>query len=155
MCEDWNVKICDFGLSRTTNPDNMASLSKLRGTYAYCPPEIYSGEVYTAKSDIYSLGIVLWELVARCIYGVHANPFAEYKESINFEFQVFIQTAKNGLRPTMPPTCPPMMVELICWMWHGDMKKRPNSLQVLDKLELIHRDYLSKKPLWDQLLATR
>lgn len=144
--------MCDFGLSRTTQADNLASLGKLRGTYTYCPPEIYFGQSYTSKSDIFSLGLVLWEMVARCIYGVHNSPFSEFKDSIDFEFQVFIRTAKDELRPTIPPTCPPGIGELIFWMWQADGRKRPNSLQVLDKLSILHKEYTNNKLLWDKIL---
>jgi len=42
--ESWNVKVCDFGLSRFTDSENMSTLGKLRGTFAYCAPEVYFGE---------------------------------------------------------------------------------------------------------------
>lgn len=154
VCDNWEVKVCDFGLSRTTIMDNMASLAKLRGTYTYCPPEIYFGETYTAKSDIFSIGIVLWELVARCIYGVHRSPYYEYKDGIDFEFQIFIRTSKQGLRPTLPPNTPPGLSDLITWMWQSDPKKRPNSLQVLDKLSILHKEFLNNKHTWDQLIPS-
>lgn len=41
-----NVKICDFGLSRFTTRSFHSTLGKLKGTYAYSAPELYSGELY-------------------------------------------------------------------------------------------------------------
>jgi serine/threonine protein kinase len=48
------IKVCDFGLSRFTNGEhNLATLGKLRGTYAYTAPELYYGATFTPKSDVY------------------------------------------------------------------------------------------------------
>jgi serine/threonine protein kinase len=44
--ENWCIKVCDFGLSRIETPNYMSTLSKLRGTMIYCPPEICRGEPY-------------------------------------------------------------------------------------------------------------
>lgn len=57
---DWNVKLADFGLSRHTSNSNNSTLSKLRGTLAYCAPEVFQGEKFSTSSDIYSLGIIFW-----------------------------------------------------------------------------------------------
>ena len=53
--EYWTVKVTDFGLSRFTqgNQSNITTLGKLRGTYAYSAPELYFGETYTTKADVY------------------------------------------------------------------------------------------------------
>jgi serine/threonine protein kinase len=57
------VKVCDFGLSRSVNKGNLETFKKLRGTFAYCAPEVFKGESCTAKSDVFSMGIVIWELM--------------------------------------------------------------------------------------------
>ena len=38
----------------------MNTLGELRGTMAYCPPEIYDGGLYSFRSDVYSIGMVLF-----------------------------------------------------------------------------------------------
>lgn len=63
VTKDWRVKVCDFGLSRSVNKGNLETFKKLRGTFAYCAPEVFKGESCTAKSDIFSMGIVIWELM--------------------------------------------------------------------------------------------
>ena len=57
------VKVCDFGLSRIVEQPAMVTLKNLRGTLAYCAPEIMAGVQFSAKSDVYSMGIVIWELI--------------------------------------------------------------------------------------------
>lgn len=63
VTKDWRVKVCDFGLSRSVNKGNLETFKKLRGTFAYCAPEVFRGESCTAKSDVFSMGIVVWELM--------------------------------------------------------------------------------------------
>ncbi|XP_033736576.1 uncharacterized protein LOC117324858 [Pecten maximus] len=51
------VKICAVG-----HTDEMANMPAGYGTREYCAPEVVSAEVYSTKSDVYSLGLVLWEM---------------------------------------------------------------------------------------------
>lgn len=53
-------KLGDFGIARELER-TMSGLSK-KGTYSYMAPEMYKGEAYDARVDIYSLGIVLYKL---------------------------------------------------------------------------------------------
>jgi serine/threonine protein kinase len=45
------------------------------GTYVYAAPETYNGQGYTTKADVYSFGIILWEMAMRVITGT-ASPFS-------------------------------------------------------------------------------
>ena len=53
-------KLGDFGIARELDR-TMSGLSK-KGTFSYMAPEMYRGEAYDARVDIYSLGIVLYKL---------------------------------------------------------------------------------------------
>lgn len=90
VTDDWQIKLCDFGESRQLIGTNLETLCKMRGTYAYIAPEVYFGHSFTTKSDIYSFGIVLWELAHRCIRGSYMAPYAEYKHLI-YDFQIVVQ----------------------------------------------------------------
>src|SRR4051812_20426468 len=61
--EYYNCVVSDFGISRFVIDDNLSTLSKLRGTYAYCAPEVYLGSPAGPKADVFSLGVILWELM--------------------------------------------------------------------------------------------
>jgi serine/threonine protein kinase len=108
----WSVKVADFALARFQQPNNQSTLTKLRGTYLYAAPETYLGQLYTPASDVYSYGIILWELVTRCITGQYHRPYSEYP-NLKFDFQIIIQTAQSGLRPKIPTTCPSVFAELM------------------------------------------
>lgn len=57
----WTVKICDFGLSRITTDAPMRD-STSAGTPEWMAPELIRNESYTEKCDIFSLGVIMWEL---------------------------------------------------------------------------------------------
>lgn len=99
---------------------------------------------------MYSISIVLWELVTRCIKREYFRPYQEYP-NLHFDFQIIIQTAKKGLRPTIPPTTPAGFVDLIKQAWDHDANKRPDCKQMLVALDALEQDYLQNTEKWDQL----
>lgn len=146
--EKWEVKVCDFGLSRFNTGSNLETLVKMRGTFAYCAPEVYFGEQFSTKSDVYSIGMVLWELLVRCIYGRYERPFAEFK-NLHFDFQIIIQTAKKGLRPTIPPTAPESFAQLIRDCLEHSTEKRPSCSEILKRLLDIQADWHANTEKWE------
>ena len=62
LANDGRIKLTDFGLARPT-ATSQASGSPLLGTVAYISPEALKGQVLDARSDLYSLGVVLFELL--------------------------------------------------------------------------------------------
>ncbi|XP_062007774.1 probable serine/threonine-protein kinase SIS8 isoform X4 [Rosa rugosa] len=57
----WAVKICDFGLSRMMTEANMKDSSSA-GTPEWMAPELIRNEPFTEKCDIFSFGVIMWEL---------------------------------------------------------------------------------------------
>ncbi|KAJ1688401.1 hypothetical protein LUZ63_019791 [Rhynchospora breviuscula] len=57
----WTVKICDFGLSRVMTGGSMSDSSSA-GTPEWMAPELIRNEPFTEKCDIFSLGVIMWEL---------------------------------------------------------------------------------------------
>ena len=58
------VKLIDFGLARSTVDGTVTSLGMIVGRRSYMAPEVWAGERPDRRADIYSLGAVLWELLA-------------------------------------------------------------------------------------------
>jgi serine/threonine protein kinase len=73
------------------------------GTYPYIAPEVYNCERFVPQSDVYAIGIILWEMANRVIKGKYEKPFSEYKQ-FQFDFQILIQvstsTDSNVVKPT-------------------------------------------------------
>jgi len=151
VTEQWHVKVGDFGTSRFNTDTQKETLGKMRGTFAYCAPEVYFGEKFSTKSDVFAIGIVLWELAARCIKRDYQRPYGEYP-NLHFDFQIIIQTAKKGVRPTIPPSCPENFAELIRTCWQHESDKRPDCKEILDKLENMEQDYLTNIGVWNNVI---
>ena len=65
------VKLADFGLARASDRGSMTDPGIVKGKVSYLAPELVAGKAASAKSDLYAVGIVLWEALTqkRLFYG--------------------------------------------------------------------------------------
>lgn len=131
-----NAKIADFGLSRVIGDDLEAEQSKLTAftTPAWTAPEVIRMEHYTEKVDVYSFGIILWEIFTR------DEPY-EGREAMQIAFAV----AKENLRPTIPPGCPEEFAALMKSCWATKPEDRPSFDQIVETLSSMRKD-ISRAP---------
>jgi len=122
----YRVKVADFGLARTKAINTMTGQC---GTFQWMAPEVIGSNHYTEKADVFSFGIILWELVARQV------PYAGMNA-----VQVSVQVMAKGLRPEIPPRCPAAYSHLIQECWDTDPNKRPSFTDVVKRLEQFTRD---------------
>lgn len=115
---------------------NAFTLGELRGTMAYCPPEIYHGSLFSTSSDVYAIGMVFWELCTRVAKGEYNRPYIEYPD-IKFDFQIITVVARDNLRPTIPPEVPDVIANLIEQCWHQDFEVRPSCSTILAILDTV------------------
>lgn len=148
VTKDYKVKLCDFGLSRAKQGD-MQTFNRLCGTFAYCAPEVFNGEKSTEKSDVFSMGIVVWELIktimqydffacpsllfSQLFRRKYEMPYAEY--GLTYDFQIIVQTA-NGLRPSIPDGAPMDLVKIFQACVDPVPAKRPDATQVAAMLKV-------------------
>jgi len=113
LIDKWNVRVADFGMSRVKSETQ--SRNKLGGgVINWVAPEILNGCENTQKSDVYSYGMILWELITREV------PFAGLKERT-----ISSMVADNGDRPNIPADTPETWKKLIQWCWQQEPEKRP------------------------------
>lgn len=74
ILEDGRVKIMDFGIAVALNSGQLTQTNSVMGTVYYIPPEQANGGAATIKSDIYSLGILMYELVTGHVPFKGDNP---------------------------------------------------------------------------------
>eukprot|EP01098_Paradermamoeba_levis_P001584 TRINITY_DN11859_c0_g1_i1.p1 TRINITY_DN11859_c0_g1~~TRINITY_DN11859_c0_g1_i1.p1 ORF type:complete len:105 (+),score=33.08 TRINITY_DN11859_c0_g1_i1:128-442(+) len=96
------------------------------GTIAWTAPEILRHETYDEKCDVYSFGIVLWEMITHQIPFDNMNPM-----------EAGIAVASQGLRPTIPTGCDENWKNLMTKCWSEDPKQRPSFLDILVLLKNI------------------
>src|SRR5690349_16448539 len=116
-------KVADFGLSRQAAPQ----LNELLPTFQWLAPEVIdpsSLSGYDEKADIYSFGIVCWE-IANCMNNA---PFSEYKYPESVLKQKIIS---ENLRPSIPNSCPEEYAKIIESCWNTNSKERPTIQQVV------------------------
>ena len=118
--EHWRAKICDFGLSRIVEKQRTLTAC---GTPCWTAPEVLRNQRYTAKADVYSFGIVLWESITR------RDPFGHLAP-----FQVIFAVATQGARPPVPVDCPAEAAALMRACWHENAAERPSFSQIIDSI---------------------
>eukprot|EP01117_Protostelium_nocturnum_P003651 TRINITY_DN14936_c0_g1_i1.p1 TRINITY_DN14936_c0_g1~~TRINITY_DN14936_c0_g1_i1.p1 ORF type:complete len:629 (+),score=258.47 TRINITY_DN14936_c0_g1_i1:114-2000(+) len=117
--ENWVVKVADFGLSRMKK----TTLSKGKaGSPVYMAPEMLLDLGYDEKADIYSFGIVLWELFSQ--EEPYLNQFRSFDDLVE-------AVTKKGRRPEIPEGCPPKLKTLIQSCWNPSPGNRPTFAQIL------------------------
>lgn len=100
------------------------------GTPCWVAPEIFRGEPYTEAVDIYSYGVVLWELFC------FEKP---YKDLDCVELPYLV--AKKGLRPFTLTHCPQSLNDLMAACWHGDMNERPPFSEIITRIEALMTEF--------------
>jgi serine/threonine protein kinase len=130
----------------------MSTLYKLRGTYGYTAPELYNKEKCTNKADVFSLGVIIWEVLVRCLKGEYVRPYSDNKQLI-YDFQLLVAVAKKGVRPTIPPNCPEEFKIMLQSCWDEDPEKRPDCGFLLMQINMLKGlKYNKQKEAWDALL---
>ncbi|SCO65637.1 tyrosine kinase-like protein, putative [Plasmodium vivax] len=90
------IKICDFGLS-VQNFAQKPRFLGIVGTYQWTAPEILRGEGYTPQADVYSFGVILWEMLHREI------PFRELKHPLDLIACVGYARRQLSISRALPP----------------------------------------------------
>ncbi|MFK0241946.1 Stk1 family PASTA domain-containing Ser/Thr kinase [Microbacterium sp. NPDC090281] len=131
LAEDGRIKIGDFGLARATTA-NTATGQQLLGTIAYLAPELVTRGTADARSDIYALGIMLYEML------VGEQPY-KGEQPMQIAFQ---HATESVPRPSARnPAVPEQLDELVLWATEKSPDERPDDAQqMLDRLREIERD---------------
>ena len=110
-------EISDFGLSGPADKPQM----KIYGNMPYMAPEIIRGGVYTLAADIYSIGMLMYEVAAG------HPPFHALASDIHLAIEIC-----RGIRPTIPEGIPESYKNLMIQCWDVDLSKRPTAAELHD-----------------------
>ena len=95
--EDGRIVLMDFGTGRELEDD---ASSDLAGTPLYLAPEVLQGQPATVRSDIYSLGVLLYHLVTGS-YPVHARTVREVRRAHERGERTAVRTARRDVPPKL------------------------------------------------------
>jgi serine/threonine protein kinase len=124
-CEPY-VKVADFGMAIRWSP--VRKLTRGAGTCHWMAPEVANGTDYEAKADVFSFGMMLWEI---------------FRLEIPFQDRSSSEASKllgAGERPEIvpdafPPECPEELIVLMTECWDQDPDRRPSFEHALETLD--------------------
>uniref|UniRef100_A0A8D1WNA4 Vascular endothelial growth factor receptor 1 n=1 Tax=Sus scrofa TaxID=9823 RepID=A0A8D1WNA4_PIG len=125
LSENNVVKICDFGLARDIykNPDYVRK-GDTRLPLKWMAPESIFDKIYSTKSDVWSYGVLLWE-----IFSLGGSPYPGVQMD-----EDFCSRLKEGVRMRAPEYATPEIYQIMLDCWHKDPKERPRFVELVEKL---------------------
>ncbi|XP_009769082.1 putative serine/threonine-protein kinase SIS8 isoform X1 [Nicotiana tabacum] len=136
--KNWVVKVCDFGLSRMKQSTFLSSRSTA-GTAEWMAPEVLRNEPSDEKCDVYSYGVVLWELCTLQQPWGGMNPM-QVVGAVGFQHR----------RLDIPDDMDPAIADIIRKCWQTDPKLRPSFAEIMAALKPLQKPITSSqvmKPL--------
>lgn len=128
-----DIKIFDLGLAKLLPIDGgvnqVYNFTDMCGTPRYMAPEVALGLPYNESCDVYSLTILVWEIVT---FGCFGTPFEKFKSLAKFHDNVW---GKKQVRPPIPKSLSSVMKSLLERGWSGDLNVRPTAAQFESELQ--------------------
>ncbi|XP_057694708.1 mitogen-activated protein kinase kinase kinase 10 [Corythoichthys intestinalis] len=127
------LKITDFGLAREWHQTTKMSAA---GTYAWMAPEVIKLSLFSKSSDVWSFGVLLWELLTGEV------PYREIDA-----LAVAYGVAVNKLTLPVPSTCPEPFAQLLAECWSPNPHSRPSFTSIHHRLLAIEQSAMFQMPL--------
>jgi serine/threonine protein kinase len=126
------IRLADFGFSRILEGSKeWQTLTRGAGSMHWMAPEVYSTTRYNSKADIFSFGIICYEVICRHMAFEDLDPEAAADRIL------------SGARPDMPPDTPEAPEDLKTLMvccWQHEPDQRPNAGEVVQALSVIQEN---------------
>lgn len=120
--QNYSIKISDFGLSRVKA--QIQTMTGNCGTVQWMAPEVLGNCKYTEKADVFSFGVVIWEIfTGQCPYDGMS------------QIQVALGVLNHDLRPPIPRSCPRFFARLIRSCWMREPTLRPSFSELVRTFE--------------------
>eukprot|EP00262_Sarcandra_glabra_P015068 TRINITY_DN4568_c0_g2_i1.p1 TRINITY_DN4568_c0_g2~~TRINITY_DN4568_c0_g2_i1.p1 ORF type:complete len:416 (+),score=87.76 TRINITY_DN4568_c0_g2_i1:48-1250(+) len=140
--KNWVVKVCDFGLSRIKHNTFLSSRSTA-GTAEWMAPEVLRNEPSDEKCDVYSFGVILWELSTLQQPWGGMNPM-QVVGAVGFQYR----------RLDIPDDMDPVLADIIIKCWQTDPKSRPSFSEIMAALKPLQKPITSTQVLRPRVSIT-
>ena len=121
------AKLSNFGFARDLNRSQSETLHTRTGALFFMAPEMMKLEPYDQSIDVYSFGMLMEYVLGGKM------PFTD--DLSEMSPSTFAQEVISGKRPAIPPTCPPLISELIARCWREKPSERPSFEEIHGILE--------------------
>lgn len=124
------VKIADFGMARDIyRSDYYRKGGKAMLPIKWMPPEAFLDGIFTSKTDVWSFGVLLWE-----VFSVGLMPYTGLPN------RDVMQLVTGGGRLDAPPGCPPSIYRIMADCWNPNPELRPAFSNLLERLTACSQD---------------
>jgi len=130
VAPDFSVKVADFGLSRECL---QAGAMTRVGSVQWAAPEVLLGKPYSHKCDLWSFGVVCWEVLTGRV------PFAGMSQTT-----VATKVALEGMRLPVPPKTPIRLLRLIARCWSEAVELRPSFDELVIELQGVEQTLIDE-----------
>ena len=124
--KNFQPKISDFGLSKFYKTDQSCVQTWIQGTLGYTAPEIIIDDSYNQKVDVYSFGILMFEVIT----DLTAYPDKKTISMLTFNNKI----VEDDYRPTIPETVKKSFKDLMTQCWSKNPSNRPTFKEIFTKL---------------------
>ncbi|XP_067171157.1 hepatocyte growth factor receptor isoform X3 [Apteryx mantelli] len=134
--EKFTVKVADFGLARDVYDKEYYSVHNKTGAklpVKWMALESLQTQKFTTKSDVWSFGVLLWELMTR-----GAPPYPDVN---SFDITVYLL---QGRRLLQPEYCPDPLYEVMLKCWHPKPEMRPAFSELVSKISTIFSTFVGE-----------
>ncbi|XP_046705569.1 hepatocyte growth factor receptor isoform X2 [Silurus meridionalis] len=131
--ESYTVKVADFGLARDVYDKEYYSVHNKSGVklpVKWMALESLQTHKFTTKSDVWSFGVLLWELMTR-----GAPPYSDVN---SFDITVFLL---QGRRLLQPEFCPDALYNVMVECWHPKPERRPTFSELVSRISAIFSSF--------------
>uniref|UniRef100_A0A667Y431 Hepatocyte growth factor receptor n=1 Tax=Myripristis murdjan TaxID=586833 RepID=A0A667Y431_9TELE len=131
--ESYTVKVADFGLARDVYDKEYYSVHNKSGVklpVKWMALESLQTHKFTPKSDVWSFGVLLWELMTR-----GAPPYSDVN---SFDITVFLL---QGRRLLQPEFCPDALYTVMIECWHPKPERRPSFSELVSRISAIFSSF--------------
>lgn len=149
MTKDGLVKILDFGLAKLKGTSDFTKTSATIGTVAYMPPEQIRGGDIDARTDVWAVGVVLYEMLAgrlpfegqddfamiSSILEKSPRPIGEQREGVPSDLERIVDRALRKEKMSRYASARELLTDLMACRG----RNTPGAVQATDLLQLLHR----------------